>query len=99
MKNTNIQEVKDYLLSLQARIIHFLEIEDNQAKFLRDSWGHKYGGGGITAAQFDTVVALPLYNQKKKKYELVLFDYEKQTKRSIYSTSHRVLGLTFVAST
>jgi hypothetical protein len=59
---------------------------------------YRYAGGGLTAAQFDSVVAVALFNVKKKRYELVLFNYEKQSKRSIYSTPNRVLGLTFVGS-
>lgn len=82
--------------------LEVMRLEDGQRKILF-SWNklsdYGYGGGGLAAAQFDTIVALPLFNQKKKRYELVLFDYEKQSKRSIYSTPNRVLGLTFVAST
>jgi hypothetical protein len=82
--------------------LEIMRLQDGRRKILF-SWselaGYGYGGGGITAARFDTVVALPLYNQKKKQYELVLFDYEKQSKKSIYSTRNPVLGLSFVPST
>lgn len=40
--------VKPYLLDLQKRICHFLEIEDGRAKFMADEWSHASGGGGIS---------------------------------------------------
>lgn len=44
----SISYVKDFLLDLQNRICHFLELEDGQAKFVEDKWQHKEGGGGLS---------------------------------------------------
>lgn len=43
-----INKVRDYLLSLQQQIISMLEKEDASVKFLKDTWEHSGGGGGIT---------------------------------------------------
>jgi coproporphyrinogen III oxidase len=43
-----IQSVKEYLLDLQNRICHFIEVEDEEATFREDPWTHKEGGGGLT---------------------------------------------------
>jgi len=48
-----VQEVKKYLLDLQNRIVGFLEFEEGKVKFLKDSWEHKSGGGGITRVLAD----------------------------------------------
>lgn len=43
-----INQVKDYLLTLQDRICDALEKEDGKAKFVEDSWQRDGGGGGKT---------------------------------------------------
>jgi len=44
----NIQAIKEYLLDLQNRICHFIELEDGKAVFQEDKWEHNGGGGGAT---------------------------------------------------
>ncbi len=46
MSTPDIQAVKNYLLSLQARICAELEVEDGAAQFREDSWDRPQGGGG-----------------------------------------------------
>lgn len=41
-----IIKIKNYLLDLQNRICHFVEMEDGLATFIEDEWAHKEGGGG-----------------------------------------------------
>lgn len=41
-----VARVKSYLLNLQNRICHFLEVEEAHSKFLEDTWSHTDGGGG-----------------------------------------------------
>jgi coproporphyrinogen III oxidase len=48
IKTTDIQAIKDYLLSLQARIIQMLQQEDPQAVLQQDEWQRNEGGGGRT---------------------------------------------------
>jgi coproporphyrinogen III oxidase len=43
-----VSAVKHYLVDLQNRICHFLELEDGEVKFIEDKWEHKEGGGGLT---------------------------------------------------
>lgn len=43
-----IEEVKNYLLSLQSTICTTLETLDGQAKFQEDRWTREAGGGGLT---------------------------------------------------
>lgn len=45
---TQIQNVKNFLLSLQSEICSALEHQDGKEKFLTDAWEHATGGGGIT---------------------------------------------------
>ena len=42
----DISQVKDYLLSLQNRIVADLEQLDSKKRFLRDTWDRPGGGGG-----------------------------------------------------
>ena len=43
---STINEVKDYLLSLQNRIVSELEELDGKERFHRDAWDRPGGGGG-----------------------------------------------------
>jgi len=43
---SHIDEVKDYLASLQNRICAELETLDGKATFARDAWDRPGGGGG-----------------------------------------------------
>lgn len=43
-----LDQVKDYLQSLQSRIVAELEQLDGKAKFKRDSWQRPGGGGGLS---------------------------------------------------
>ena len=43
---TSVDEVKEYLLSLQDRIVANLEHLDGKAKFIEDAWQREEGGGG-----------------------------------------------------
>ena len=43
---SNIDDVKDYLVTLQNRICAELEVLDGQATFVRDAWDRPGGGGG-----------------------------------------------------
>jgi coproporphyrinogen III oxidase len=45
---TAIAAVRDYLLSLQARICAGLEEEDGPGRFIHDAWTRPEGGGGIS---------------------------------------------------
>lgn len=49
----NIQQIKDYLLDLQARICHFIQLEDAKAFFKEDTWQYAHGGGGLTKVMTD----------------------------------------------
>jgi coproporphyrinogen III oxidase len=51
-----ISEVKQYLLDLQNRLCHLLEMEDGKVQFLEDGWAHKEGGGGKTRVMADGAV-------------------------------------------
>ncbi|MDH4124022.1 MAG: oxygen-dependent coproporphyrinogen oxidase [Gammaproteobacteria bacterium] len=51
-----IKEVKDYLQSLQSRIIAELEQLDGKQKFKRDSWVRPGGGGGLSCVLSDGAV-------------------------------------------
>lgn len=42
----SVSEIKNFLLNLQQRICHFLEMEDGGATFRDDVWTYKDGGGG-----------------------------------------------------
>ena len=42
-----LKQVKDYLQSLQSRIVAELEQLDGKAKFRRDPWDRPGGGGGL----------------------------------------------------
>lgn len=44
----NIKIIKQYLLTLQNRICHWLEQEEGQAKFREEGWQHGEGGGGLS---------------------------------------------------
>jgi coproporphyrinogen III oxidase len=46
--NSSILQIKTFLLDLQNRICHFLEIADQQKTFREDIWAHADGGGGQT---------------------------------------------------
>ena len=43
---TPLNDVKDYLLSLQDRIVSNLEHLDGKARFIEDAWTREEGGGG-----------------------------------------------------
>jgi coproporphyrinogen III oxidase len=43
-----IERVKEYLLGLQDRICHGLEIQDDSSRFIEDQWQREAGGGGRT---------------------------------------------------
>ena len=45
---TNIDKVKDYLQTLQTRIVAGLEELDGQQQFRRDAWDRPGGGGGLS---------------------------------------------------
>ncbi|MEM7430568.1 MAG: oxygen-dependent coproporphyrinogen oxidase [Pseudomonadota bacterium] len=45
---TSLDSVKDYLQSLQNRIVAAVEAIDGQATFARDTWQRDGGGGGIS---------------------------------------------------
>jgi len=44
----DIEQVKNYLLSLQEDICRQLEEEDGEGQFIRDEWQREAGGGGIS---------------------------------------------------
>jgi len=44
----DIEQVKNYLLSLQEDICRQLEEEDGEGEFIRDEWQREAGGGGIS---------------------------------------------------
>lgn len=48
MQATDINRVKQYLLSLQETICQRLAAEDGQADFIVDQWERAEGGGGIS---------------------------------------------------
>lgn len=48
MNTDDINQVKNYLLSLQDRICTALEAEETEAKFIEDLWERSEGGGGRT---------------------------------------------------
>jgi len=44
-----VTKVKNYLLDLQNRLCHMLEVEDNKEAFIEDQWNYAEGkGGGLT---------------------------------------------------
>ena len=47
IKPTEIEQVREFLLNLQTKIISMLETFDN-TKFIDDKWDRSEGGGGIT---------------------------------------------------
>ena len=47
IKPTEIEQVREFLLNLQSKIISMLETFDN-TKFIDDKWDRSEGGGGIT---------------------------------------------------
>lgn len=47
-QHPNIDNIKNYLLGLQANIVAVLEKEDGDAGFIKDTWEHQNGGDGIT---------------------------------------------------
>jgi coproporphyrinogen III oxidase len=51
-----LDQVKDYLQSLQNRIISELEQVDGKAKFRRDAWQRPGGGGGLSCVLSDGAV-------------------------------------------
>lgn len=51
-----LNEVKDYLQSLQSRIVAELEQLDGKQKFQRDSWVRPGGGGGLSCVLSDGAV-------------------------------------------
>ncbi len=48
MSQFDIEQVKNYLLSLQEDICRQLEEEDGEGQFIRDEWQREAGGGGIS---------------------------------------------------
>ncbi|MEP1385282.1 MAG: oxygen-dependent coproporphyrinogen oxidase [Paraglaciecola sp.] len=46
--NSNIEKVKQYLLSLQDNICQTLELADGKGSFAEDNWQRELGGGGRT---------------------------------------------------
>ena len=48
MSQFDIDQVKNYLLSLQEDICRQLEEEDGEGQFIRDEWQREAGGGGIS---------------------------------------------------
>lgn len=46
MSQPDIEQVKSYLLDLQARICAELEAVDGEGKFIKDRWDREGGGGG-----------------------------------------------------
>jgi coproporphyrinogen III oxidase len=46
INNTHIENVRDYLLTLQDNICAAIEKEDGRGRFLEDSWSRDEGGGG-----------------------------------------------------
>lgn len=48
MSQIDIEQVKNYLLSLQEDICRQLEEEDGEGQFIRDEWQREAGGGGIS---------------------------------------------------
>jgi len=48
MQQSDIDKVKNYLLSLQNSICSAIEIQDGDRKFEEDSWKRQQGGGGRT---------------------------------------------------
>lgn len=48
MQNINIEEVQQYLLSLQKDICQQLAEEDGEKDFIVDEWQRPQGGGGLT---------------------------------------------------
>ncbi len=44
----DVQRVKDYLKSLQNRIVAEFEVLDGESRFKRDAWDRPGGGGGIS---------------------------------------------------
>lgn len=53
---TEIQLVKDYFLSLQQRICDLFEQEDGVAKFQKDQWQRRQGGGGLSCVMEEGAV-------------------------------------------
>ncbi|MBA3660458.1 MAG: oxygen-dependent coproporphyrinogen oxidase [Gammaproteobacteria bacterium] len=51
-----IQDIKSYLLKLQNQICQFAELEDGRATFIKETWQHHSGGGGITCVLSDGAV-------------------------------------------
>ena len=51
-----LEQVKDYLQSLQSRIVAELEQLDGEAVFRRDSWQRPAGGGGLSCVLGDGAV-------------------------------------------
>jgi coproporphyrinogen III oxidase len=51
-----LEQVKDYLQSLQSRIVTELEQLDGEAVFKRDSWQRPGGGGGLSCVLGDGAV-------------------------------------------
>ncbi|MEZ5476632.1 MAG: oxygen-dependent coproporphyrinogen oxidase [Thiolinea sp.] len=56
MNQPDINQVKDYLLTLQDDICAQLEAEDGQTRFSEDSWKRPGGGGGRTRVLADGAV-------------------------------------------
>lgn len=48
IQNDCIEPIKTYLLSLQDRICHALEMEEGAKRFIEDNWQREQGGGGRT---------------------------------------------------
>ena len=48
LPHQTVAQIKDYLVSLQKKIIDDLLLEDQDADCLKDAWKHHSGGGGLT---------------------------------------------------
>ncbi|MBL4608852.1 MAG: oxygen-dependent coproporphyrinogen oxidase [Pseudomonadales bacterium] len=48
MSDFDLDQVKNYLLSLQDNICRQLEEEDGEGRFIRDEWQREAGGGGVS---------------------------------------------------
>ncbi|WP_371375557.1 oxygen-dependent coproporphyrinogen oxidase [Thalassotalea aquiviva] len=56
MSQVNIEQVIDYLKSLQDKICQGLEQADGQGRFVEDNWKREEGGGGRTRVLTDGLV-------------------------------------------
>ena len=54
--DASIEEVGEYLRSLQQRIVHALEDLDGKERFRHDEWERKAGGGGLSRVLADGAV-------------------------------------------